>query len=199
MTVSTLDQRPAGGQPSSRAPNGLIEAAPKQVSEWLSAGQAVLIDVREPDEHARERIPGARLIPLSRYSVAEVLGHATGQKIVVHCRSGSRGAEACRITLSGAGDREVFNLSGGIEAWKAAGLPVQVNTAVSRISVIRQVQLVIGACVLIGAGLTWLVHPAFLVIPAFFGAGLLFAGATGTCALATVIGWLPWNRISPRS
>jgi hypothetical protein len=38
------------------------------------------------------------------------------------------------------------------------------------------------------------VHPALVAIPAFFGAGLTFAGATGTCALASVLGRMPWNR-----
>lgn len=58
----------------------------------------------------------------------------------------------------------------------------------------RQVQLVIGLCVLAGSALAWFVDPRFVAIPAFFGAGLTFAGASGTCALATLIGWMPWNK-----
>jgi CHASE2 domain-containing sensor protein len=58
----------------------------------------------------------------------------------------------------------------------------------------RQVQLVIGLCVLAGSALAWFVDPRLVAIPAFFGAGLTFAGASGTCALATMIGWMPWNK-----
>lgn len=87
-------------------------------------------------------------------------------------------------------------LGGGIEAWKKAGLPTVVNTGVSRISVMRQVQLVIGVSVLVGSALAWFVDPRFVAIPAFFGAGLTFAGATGTCALASLIARLPWNRVA---
>lgn len=86
-----------------------------------------------------------------------------------------------------------MTLTGGIEGWKQANLPVITNTSVTGISVMRQVQLTIGAGVLGGCALAWFVHPAFVAIPAFFGAGLTFAGLSGTCGLASVIGWMPWN------
>jgi len=89
----------------------------------------------------------------------------------------------------------IFSMAGGLEAWKAASLPVEVNRAAPSMSIMRQVQLVIGVCVLTGSALAWFVHPAFLAVPAFFGAGLTFAGASGTCALAALIGLLPWNRV----
>lgn len=180
------------------SPITLAEATPRQVHEWLRAGQAVLIDVREPDEHAREWIPGSRLLPLSRFNATDALQQARpDQKLVLHCRSGRRAAEAGAMVLPAVGaGPEVVNLAGGIEAWKSAGLPVDANTRMSRLSVMRQVQLVVGVCLLIGSALAWFVHPAFLAIPASFGAGLTFAGATGTCALASVLGAMPWNRVA---
>lgn len=184
----------------SAAAAAIDEASPRQVQEWLRLGRAVLIDVREPDEHAREWIDGSRLIPLSRFSAARAVAEAApGQRIVVHCRGGRRGADACRSLIAAAGGdvRQVSNMAGGIEAWKAEGLPVGVNLRVSRIGVLRQVQLVIGLCVLAGSALAWFVHPGFVAIPAFFGAGLTFAGATGTCALASLVGAMPWNRLPP--
>ena len=39
---------------------------------WLERGEALLVDVREPSEHASERIPGARLVPLSTFAPAQV-------------------------------------------------------------------------------------------------------------------------------
>jgi hypothetical protein len=92
---------------------------------------------------------------------------------------------------------QVLSMTGGIEAWKNDGLAVTTNTRVSGVSVMRQVQMVIGICVLAGSALAWFVDPRWLGVPAFFGAGLVFAGASGTCALATVIGWMPWNRAKP--
>ncbi|QOJ01116.1 MAG: rhodanese-like domain-containing protein [Phycisphaeraceae bacterium] len=174
------------------------EVSPAQVKSWLGQGQCVLIDVREPDEHARERIAGAALLPLSRFDPTQAAALAKpGLPVVLHCRSGRRSADACRMasSLSSRG-LAVLSLSGGIDAWKAAGLPVEVDTRVARMSVMRQVQLVIGLFVLAGSALAWFVDPGFIAVPAFFGAGLAFAGATGTCALATLIGRLPWNRSS---
>jgi hypothetical protein len=63
-----------------------------------------------------------------------------------------------------------------------------------RLPVDRQVQLIAGTMVLIGVTLGTLVNPWFLVIAAFFGAGLTFAGATGTCGLALLLLRMPWNR-----
>ena len=171
------------------------EATPAQVRGWLRSGEAVLIDVREPDEFAREHIAGATLLPLSRFDPAQALSMAKlGQRIVMQCKSGRRSADACRLAAPlAASGLPVFTLAGGIEAWKKESLPVELNTKVSGISVMRQVQLVIGLSVLAGSALAWFIDPRFVAIPAFFGAGLTFAGASGTCALATVIGWMPWN------
>ena len=63
-----------------------------------------------------------------------------------------------------------------------------------RLPVDRQVQLIAGLMVLTGVALGTLIHPWFLAIAAFFGAGLIFAGVTGTCGLALLLMKLPWNR-----
>jgi rhodanese-related sulfurtransferase len=175
------------------------EVSPQQVRQWLASGECVLIDVREPDEHARERIPGARLVPLSKFNPEEAVRTLKpGQRLVMHCRSGRRSSDACRLSASLVKSGVLLcTMTGGIEAWKKEGFPVAVDSKVSGISVMRQVQMVVGAFVLVGTVLGFLVHPGFLVIPAFLGAGLLFAGATGWCALATVIGKMPWNRAAP--
>ncbi|MDX2131281.1 MAG: rhodanese-like domain-containing protein [Planctomycetota bacterium] len=172
------------------------QAEPREVRRWLQSGECVLLDVREADEHARERIAGAKLLPLSKFDPAHAASMVrAGQKLVVHCRSGRRSADACRLAASlAASGVQVVNMTGGIEAWKKDALPVEVDSRVSGISVMRQVQLVIGVGVLGGSALAWFVDPRFVALPAFFGAGLTFAGATGTCALATLIGKMPWNR-----
>lgn len=169
------------------------EVSPSEVRTWVQEGRAVLVDVREPDEHARERIDGARLMPLSAFDpqeAAALAGH--GQIVVFHCKSGRRSADAfARATSCGV---PAANMTGGIDGWKQAGLPVEVNTRVSRISIMRQVQLVVGLGVLTGSALGAFVHVGFIGLAAFFGAGLTFAGATGTCMLASLLAKMPWNR-----
>lgn len=190
--ASTPRSRAPGADPE-RQPVTPLEVSPDQVHQWLQAGEAVLVDVREPDEYARERIPGSHHVPLSRFDPAPALGFAkAGQRVVLHCRGGRRSTDACRLAGAG-GAIGFYTMTGGIEAWKAAGLAVITDRTKLRLSTMRQVQLVIGIGVLIGSALTWFVDPGFVVVPAFFGAGLTFAGASGTCALATLIGMLPWN------
>lgn len=203
MTVaSSLTPSMAPAISATRDRSGVVETSPTNVQEWLHAGTAVLIDVREPDEHARERIESARGLPLSRFDPQAALALAKpGQRIVLHCRGGKRSADACRMMLEmpGAAPVDVLSMAGGIEAWKSAKLPVALNTRAPRMSIMRQVQFIIGVCVLVGSALAYLVHPGFMGIPAFFGAGLTFAGASGTCALATIVGKMPWNRVQVSS
>jgi rhodanese-related sulfurtransferase len=144
------------------------EVSPDTLRGWLDHNQAILIDVREPDEHAREHIRGSRLLPLSRFDPAAVPG-ADGKHLVVHCKSGRRAAEAA-ARLNAAGRREVRNLKGGIDAWKSAGLPIEANAKLP-ISIMRQVQVVVGTAVLVGSVLSATVSPWFLVLTGFFGAG----------------------------
>lgn len=86
----------------------------------LDSGGAVLIDVREPDEYASERIPGAKLVPLSRFDPGQV---PEGKKVVFHCHAGRRSLDAL-ARFRAASSAESYSLRGGIEAWKKAGLPV---------------------------------------------------------------------------
>jgi glyoxylase-like metal-dependent hydrolase (beta-lactamase superfamily II) len=148
-----------------------------------------LLDVRSVLEFEGERIEGARLIPLDELSLRldEVPDRSD---VVVVCRTGVR-ALAAAETLARAGRRPRV-LEGGMVAWRRARLPVREGE--KRLPVDRQVQLIVGTMVLTGVTLGVLVSSWFLVIPAFFGAGLTFAGATGTCGLALVLLRMPWNR-----
>ena len=58
----------------------------EEAAAWLQAGEAVLIDVREPDEFAAARIDGAILAPLSQMPAAwEALDLPADKKIIVQC------------------------------------------------------------------------------------------------------------------
>lgn len=159
--------------------------------DWLDEEKAVLIDIREPDEYVREHIPESRLVPLSSFDTSD-FAHEREKIGVFHCQSGSRTANAAAQLLA-SGFREVYQLQGGLQAWKHAGLPVNENRN-APISIMRQVQISAGSLVVLGVVLSVLINPWFMGLSAFVGAGLMFAGATGTCAMATLLSAMPWNR-----
>lgn len=165
---------------------------PAAAAAMLRNGGAILVDVREPDEHARERIPGATNLPLSRLEEAE-LAVQSGHPVVFHCRSGARTAGHAAQLAGKAGLCEAFVVEGGLDAWKRAGLPVAEDRR-QPIELMRQVQIAAGSMVLLGVLLGAAVSPWFYALSGFVGAGLVFAGVTGTCGLARVLRLMPWNR-----
>lgn len=164
---------------------------PKTLSRWLDDGGATLVDVREPSEHKAQSIPGAHLLPLGNVTGAALPEH-TGKKLVVHCQSGKRATAAAEKLLKENPDLDIYNLEGGIAAWKQAGY--KVNGAGGFLPLDRQVQLSIGLCVLTGSVLGYYVNPAFFLLSGFFGAGLIFAGLSGHCGLAMLMAKMPWNK-----
>lgn len=171
----------------------LIEVDPQTLDRWVRAGEVVVIDVREPMEHKAEHIGGSRLLPLSSFDPAMVPA-GDGRKVVLHCRGGTRSAKAAAMLL-GAGRTEVMHLKGGLEAWKAAGLAIAKAGGGPRLDLMRQTQIAIGSMVLLWIALGAFVSPWFLALAAFMGAGLVVAGATGTCGMAMVIAKMPWNKV----
>jgi rhodanese-related sulfurtransferase len=168
----------------------LIFLKPAEAAERMAEGTAVLIDVREPDEFARRRIPGAVSRPLSKLK-GEGPPLAPGKAVVFTCLSGARTVTHFdRLARSAQGPAYV--LQGGLKAWAAAGLPVEEN-AKAPIELMRQVQIAAGLLVLAGLALGLDVHPAFFGISAFVGAGLTFAGITGFCGMARLLALAPWN------
>lgn len=157
----------------------------------LKSGQIVLVDVREPDEYAREHIAGAVLAPLSAFETSN-LKLEPGKSVVFMCRSGNRTGQACE-RLAARIDGQALVLEGGLNAWKQAGLPVAVDTK-QPLELMRQVQIAAGSLILLGALLGTLVHPGLWGISAFVGAGLLVAGTTGFCGMANLLLVMPWNR-----
>ncbi|MEX0753056.1 MAG: rhodanese family protein [Xanthobacteraceae bacterium] len=164
---------------------------PERAAELLHAG-AVLVDIREADEHAREKIPGARHRALSLIDTEHPV--RPGDKLVIfHCRSGARTqTNAARLAAAAPGC-EAYQLEGGLEAWKKAGLPVVLDHG-QPIEINRQVQIGAGSLVLLGVMLGTFVAPVFYALSAFVGAGLIFAGITGFCGMAKVLAVMPWNR-----
>jgi rhodanese-related sulfurtransferase len=173
---------------------------PRELADLLSAGKPVaLIDVRTPAEYREVHVDFARNVPLDQLNAAQVenlrKGSASGP-IYVICRSGSRGKMACE-KLAAAGLTNVVNVEGGTSAWDAAGLPVVRGK--KAISLERQVRIAAGSLVLIGSLLGFFVHPYWIGLAAFVGAGLVFAGVTDTCGMAMLLARMPWNQVQDAS
>ena len=162
----------------------------------MADGSAILVDIREPMEHAREAIPGAFLRPVSTFDQRSLagIGGKNRPAIIFHCQSGKRTADnADRLRTCGV--PEAYLLEGGLSGWKAAGYPTNIDRT-KPIELQRQVQIGAGLLILTGMVLAWLVSPLFLGLSAFVGAGLVFAGVSGWCGMAKILGLMPWNRMS---
>ncbi|KGA34524.1 membrane protein [Pectobacterium brasiliense] len=174
-----------------------LAISPAQARKLLDEG-AVLIDIRQPEEYAREHIAQARLHPLNS-SAGYVLPDdgKEGQVVIFHCLSGMRSEQNADLLAQAVSPATVFLLEGGMTAWKKAGFPTEVNRK-QPIELMRQVQIVAGVLILGGVLLGYSVNSAFFLLSGFVGAGLLFAGITGFCGMARLLMKMPWNRGAKR-
>lgn len=167
----------------------IAKIAPHEAHEQKDA---LWLDVRTGPEFTAIHIEGSLLHPLHTLNSETVKKHQTDNRAcIVVCRTGNRAGQAVE-KLAEAGLENLHVLDGGIEAWDKAGLPV--NRGKEGISLQRQVQMTAGLFVFAGTLLGHFIHTGFLIIPAFFGAGLLFAGITNNCALAMILARMPWNQ-----
>ncbi len=169
--------------------------SPDHAKRLLEKG-AVLVDIREAHEHAREKIADARTLPLSTLHEAGLTVHE-GKPVLFHCKSGARTLASAPRLAAKAGACEAYIVEGGIDAWKRAGLPV-VTDRRQPIELQRQVQIVAGSLAFFGTLLGLLVWPWFFAVPLVAGVGLLNAGITGFCGMARLLVYMPWNRASYR-
>lgn len=92
-----------------------------EVAARIKSGKAVLVDIREPGEVAQERIAGSVVKPLSAFGATD-LDVQPGRDVIYMCRSGGRTGMNC-VRLAACIPGEAFVLEGGLNAWKAEGLP----------------------------------------------------------------------------
>lgn len=171
--------------------------SPAEAARLVKESRGWIVDVREADEHRRESVAGAVLFPSSAFTVENFPAARPGVQTLIMCRSGGRAGKVA-AALRGAGRSDCVVIEGGITGWAGAGLPVCRN-AKAPMPIIRQVMIVVGVLGLVCSALAWFVHPAFIAGTAFLGAGLVFAGATGICAMSTVLSKMPWNNSAPPS
>ncbi|MEU8251563.1 rhodanese-like domain-containing protein [Nonomuraea sp. NPDC048916] len=151
----------------------------------------LVVDVRTPAEFGTAHIPGALNLPLDQVDahLRRIVTDAGGTMVLI-CQAGGRAAKA-REALEGAGLTDVAVLDGGMNAWIAAGAPV--NRGRQKWSLERQVRLTAGGIVLasVVAG-AWV--PAATIVAGLVGAGLTIAALTDTCAMGMLLARLPYNR-----
>jgi rhodanese-related sulfurtransferase len=168
---------------------------PQELTVLANSGRELeLIDVRTPVEFREIHVGIARNVPLDQLDPATVLKSRScgaNEPLYVICRSGGRGRQACE-RFQQAGFTNVINVEGGTLACAEAGLPMIRGKAA--MSLERQVRIAAGSLVLVGAALALFVHPAFIGLSAFIGAGLVFAGITDTCGMGMILARMPWNQ-----
>jgi sulfur-carrier protein adenylyltransferase/sulfurtransferase len=143
------------------------EVEPADAQAELAAGDAVLLDTREPHEAQISKIEGSELIP-----PADVLDKIEGvapdrnQRVLIYCATGNRSARAADALASELGYENVASVAGGIEAWTQQGLPISEpegltrdqrmrysrHTLLPEIGVEGQLKLLNSRVLLLGAG-----------------------------------------------
>jgi rhodanese-related sulfurtransferase len=94
-------------------------------TRMINDTQAIVLDVRATGEFDAGHLPNARNIPLAE--LAQRVGELpAGRPVIVCCNTGMTSAKGA-AALRKAGREEVFNLDGGLNAWRQAGLPVVKN------------------------------------------------------------------------
>lgn len=160
--------------------------------EIESGEEALVIDVRSPAEYRSHHIEASMNTPLDHVKKGALEGVAQkDETIYLICQSGGRSGAAARL-LEESGFDNAISVEGGLNAWKAAGNAVVTGKTV--MSIERQVRIGAGSLVFAGVLLAITIHPGFLVIPAFVGAGLVFAGVTDWCGMGLVLAKMPWNK-----
>ncbi len=150
-----------------------------------------LLDVRTPGEFEDGHINGAYNVPLDLLGEhAQDVRTATGAVVLI-CQSGQRASRAEQL-LRNSGLANVHVLDGGMNEWRARGLPV--NRVRARMSLERQVRIAAGAMVAAGAIGALTISPLLAIVPAVIGSGLVFAGISDICGMGMLLSRLPYNR-----
>ncbi|MCP5073234.1 MAG: HigA family addiction module antidote protein [Rhodobacteraceae bacterium] len=110
---------------SNKSPKTVESADVKAVKEWYDRNELLLVDVRETSEFEIEHIPGALLLPLSKFD-PEIFPSLPGKKVVLHCAIGKRSEAAGKMLLN-EGHPGAIHMTGGLDAWKAAGFATEVQ------------------------------------------------------------------------
>ena len=155
----------------------------------VSSDAILLIDVRTPKEFQEVHLTEAVNVPLDQLKPESL--PSDGKPVIFICKSGMRGKSAAEKVA--AYRSNVYNVEGGTEACVSANMSV--IRGKKSMSLERQVRIAAGSLVLVGVALSLFVHPMGILLSAFVGGGLVFAGVTDTCGMAILLSKMPWNQI----
>ncbi|HYU61537.1 MAG TPA: molybdopterin-synthase adenylyltransferase MoeB [Solirubrobacterales bacterium] len=118
--------------------NRIEEVDVAEARDEIAAGDAVLIDTREPHEWEEAHLEGATLVPPAEVTerIGEVIPDRS-QRVLLYCATGNRSARAADAMQSELGYENVANIAGGIETWQELGLPVVAPEGMTREQRIR--------------------------------------------------------------
>lgn len=154
---------------------------------------AIIVDVRRPDEYRTLRIKGTK-----NYPVDDIVSHKDEllkyKKVYIHCASGKRCKIACEaLEKAGMDSDQLVHIMGESSDWKKVGLPVE-ETKEGRIAVQRQVYFLASSLILIGLLLSLIYSLWWLLLPFFIGAGMFTSAVRGICYSEIILSKMPWNR-----
>jgi len=174
----------------------MMQISVKELYQKLNRGVVKhLVDVRSSAEFHSERFDceGFDVQPLLNHPLDQIdsLALAKDAEIYLTCRSGKRSGQA-QARLKELGFSNAINVEGGFMAWHSAGYP-QTKTK-GQFPIMRQVQIAAGSLVLLGTLGSLFLNPDLIWLSVFVGAGLSFAGLSGWCGMALLLGAMPWNK-----
>ena len=156
-------------------------------SVLTSASAPLVVDVRLPAEYRALHLEPSRCVPLDELARRR-RELPRDRELVLVCRTGAR----ARLAAAELSEFRTRVLDGGLVAWQEAGHPLVEGKG--HVSLERQVRIAAGALACAGGVLAAAVSPWFGLLPAFVGAGLVYAGVTDRCGMAMLLARLPYNR-----
>lgn len=155
--------------------------------------EAIIVDVRNGSEHYDIALKQKHyFVETTRFNAKEFIKahNLNGEQVLVLCQSGKRASKVAQ-KLEDAGYKNVAIIKGGMaEVSKQSSL---VDKACV-MSLERQVRIVAGCLIILGSILGLTVNVYFVLLALFVGCGLLYAGISNSCAMAGLLGKLPWNK-----
>jgi len=153
----------------------------------------LIVDVRTPGEFEEIHIPDSTNVPLAdlERALPELESKMRDKQIILVCRTQNR-VKVAYNHLARAGMTNCQILEGGMTGWVSEGNPVIKGE--KAISLERQVRMVVGVLVVVGAAMGAFLSPWFFLVPAAVGAGLFHAGLTDSCFMGMLLAQLPFNR-----
>lgn len=156
-----------------------------------------VIDVRTEGEYNAGHVVGAHHFPLDGLDHIEVASRLLEEKdlddcVYILCQAGKR-AEIAAYKLESDGGLEVIIIEGGTQACKK--IQLEMSEPISNvISLERQVRILAGILVVLGAVLGFALDANFHYFSAAVGAGLIFAGISDICLGGIFLSKMPWNK-----